>query len=365
MIKAVVNNEKTYQVSNWDARAFQGNLQITLKSTNLNKIKTDFKEVQMLEIYENDNLLAVYTSLDTFSEITYVGTVYDRITETFSECVRVTLTKANIAEQIQRLDEQINPVINPDSMDLTEYKNYKIGILKEQTSASIYSGSPVTLLDGSVEEFSFDHNDQIDLIALSNLAMLNPSLELPWHSNGNVCRTYSGYDIILIYQTLYMKLMREVTVYNAIHQLILGAQTKAEIDNYYYGCSLPQDVQDRVDLIISRMISTAAEILERFKPPVEEETVEPEPEEPTENSEVTEPENTEPENNEPEILEPTVTEPEESENTEIPQEPIDETSTDGDNQENEIIDNQDESEETPAEEPEENTEGESSDSAIE
>ena len=296
MIRAIINtNQEAYQVANWDAKAFQGNLQLTLKSTNLNKIKEDFTKIQSLEIYDNTNLLAVYTSLDTFSEIAYIGTVYDRITETFSECVRVTLTKTNIAEQVQRLDKQINPVINPDAMDLTEYKSYKIGILKEQTSSSIYSGSPVTLLDGSVEEFSFDHNDQIDLIALSNLAMLNPSLELPWHSNGNVCKTYSGYNIILIYQTLYMKLMREVTIYNAIHQLILGARSKEEIDNYYYGCTLPSDVQDRVDLIISRMISTAAEILERFRPPVEEDPVEPEPEEPIENSEVTEPDNNEPE----------------------------------------------------------------------
>ena len=159
MIKAIINNSSTYDVSNWDSQLFQGNLQLTIRSTDLNSIKNDFKRINLLEIKSDNNLLASYTSLDTFSEITYIGTVYDKLSESFGDCVRITLTKINIVDQVQRLDEQINPVIDPDNMNLEEYKSYKIGILKEQTSASIYSGDHVTLSDGSVEIFSFDHND--------------------------------------------------------------------------------------------------------------------------------------------------------------------------------------------------------------
>lgn len=287
MIVARINKESEYELANWNANEFQSSLQLTIKSTDLNQVRQDFYHIEILEVFQENYNVATYTSLDTFSEISYVGAIFDEYTKSFTECVKIQLTKTNIVDQVQRLDEQINPVIDTESMTLDEYKSYKIQILSATVSQCIYSGNSVVLHDGVIESFSFDDHDQIDLIALCHLAMMNPSLELPWHSNGNECRFYSGYDIIIIYETLYMKLMKEVTTYNAIHQLILKATSKEEVDKYYYGCTLPEEVQSRVDGMVSKMVATVMEILEKFKPKEDEEPSEETSEESEESEEST------------------------------------------------------------------------------
>ena len=268
MIFAKVNNTSTYEVANWDSQNFQGSLQLSIKTIDLAQVRRDFEHIEKLEILQDEYVIASYTSLDTFSEITFVGSLFDRETKSFSDCIRVTMTRTNIAEQIQRLDEQINPVIDLDSMTLAEYKQYKRKELSEATTAAIYAGDQVTLLDGTVETFSFDNNDQKNLIALSSIAMMDPEFELSWHSNGHLCRMYSGYDIINIYQTLFMKLIYETTVCNALNGLIHAAQTKEEVDQYYHGCELPADVQDHVANIMARMLDVVNRIKEKVMPPV-------------------------------------------------------------------------------------------------
>ena len=287
MIFVKINNSATYQVANWDSQNFQGSLQLTIKTIDLAQVRRDFEHIEKLEILQDEYVIASYTSLDTFSEITFVGTLFDKETQSFSDCIRVTMTRTNIVEQVQRLDEKINPVIDLDGMTLAEYKQYRRKELSEATTAAIYAGDQVTLLDGTVETFSFDNNDQKNLIALSSIAMMDPEFELSWHSNGHLCRMYSGYDIINIYQTLFMKLIYETTVCNALNGLIHSANTKEEVDQYYHGCELPADIQNHVANIMARMIDVVNRIKEKVMPvtPPEEET---EPDEP-ESNESTEP----------------------------------------------------------------------------
>lgn len=274
MIFAKVNSTSTYEVANWDSQNFQGSLQLTLKTVDLAKVRIDFEQVERLDILRDEYVIATYTSLDTFSEITFIGSLFDRETKSFADCIRVTMTRTNIAEQIQRLDEQINPIIDLDKMTLTEYKQYKRKELSEATTAAIYAGDQVTLLDGTVETFSFDNNDQKNLIALSSIAMMDPEFELSWHSNGHLCRMYSGYDIINIYQTLFMKLIYETTVCNALNGLIYSAQSKEEVDQYYHGCELSPEIQAHVANIMARMLDVVNRIKEKVMPviPTEEET---------------------------------------------------------------------------------------------
>lgn len=296
MITVKVNNSSIYQVANWDSQNFQSSLQITLKTIDLVQVRLDFEHIERLEIFQNDYAIASYSSLDTFSEITYIGTIFDQETKSFSDCIRLTLTRTNIAEQVQRLDNQINPVIDIEGMTLEEYKQYRRKELSEATTAAIYAGSQVTLTDGTVEMFSFDNNDQKNLIALSSIAMMDPEFELSWHSNGHLCRMYSGYDIINIYQTLFMKLVYETTVCNALNGLIHAATTKEEVDYYYYGCPLPETLQAHVANIMARMLDVVNRIKGKIMPPVEPDD-EPDDGQDPENPE---PVNPEPENSDPE-----------------------------------------------------------------
>ena len=266
ILTARINDKKTYKLVRWDNREFRDNLTLTIQSIDILDIKNTFSNINKIEIFQDDVMVAAYTSFDTFNGINYLGTTYVEGEQTFVDAMSVTLTKTNIIDQVNRLDEKINPVIDTTRMSLEEYKKYKLGQLSEACTSSIYQGDQVMLSDGTMESFSFNDKDQVDLQSLSSLAMMNPEIELTWHSNGNPCKFYPAVDIILIYQTLNMKLFREVTICNAINMLINTATTKEEVDQYYWGCELPAEDQERVSLLISRMAAIVEEIVRKFMP---------------------------------------------------------------------------------------------------
>lgn len=273
IITVRVNDTTTYSLVRWSALDFSANLTLYLQSVDLIGVKNTFEQVEKIEILQDDIVVAVYTEFDGLSQITYVGKEYVEGEKKFADCLSVSLTKANIVEQVRRLDEQINQVVDTESMTLAEYKQYKIKQASTACTNSIYAGDQVTLSDGTVETFTFDAYDQPDLLSLANLAMMDPTVELTWHSSGHPCRFYSGLDIIIIYETLNMKLFRETTIFNAINLLIQNAESKDEVDEYYWGCELPAEDQSRVNGLISRMQAIVIEIMNKFLPTIPEEDV--------------------------------------------------------------------------------------------
>lgn len=286
IITVRVNDSTTFPLVRWNALDFNANLTLYIQSIDLLGVRNAFENIEKIEILQDDALAATYTVFDGVSQISYMGKEFVEGEKKFADSLAVTLTRTNIVEQVQRLDQQINPVIDTDAMDLTEYKKYRIQQASAACAESIYSGDQVTLSDGHVETFTFDVYDQPDLLSLANLAMMDPKVELTWHSTGNPCKFYSGLDIIIIYQTLNMKLFRETTIFNAINLLIKNAQSKDEVDLYYWGCELPAAEAERVNGLISRMQAIVMEIMAKFMPVVPDDPTPSEetPEEPGENT---------------------------------------------------------------------------------
>ena len=209
--------------------------------------------------------MASFLNYDYFESISYSPFEED-INGNPVEAIVITLQKKDIYQMVESLSHKINPVIDYQSMGLEEYKQYRLKQVSDECTQDIYDGCDVTLSNGAVETFSFTEKDQTDLQALANLAMANPSLSLAWHSNGQPCRMYSGIDIIIIYQTLYMKLLYDTTVCNAINVLIRNAQTKEEVENYYWGCELPEESQENVDAILDNMTAIVNGIKAQYVP---------------------------------------------------------------------------------------------------
>lgn len=264
--KIVINNTYEFGLIKWNAQEFNQSLTLHIQSTDFSALKRAFETIERIDIIQDDAVVASYTYFDTFSQITYVGKSYVDSEKRFAESMDVTLTKSDIVAQVQRLDEQINPVIDLDNMTVDEYKAYKIQELSRQCTESIYSGDQVTLSDGTTETFTFDQYDQVDLTQLAQLAMMDPTIELTWHSSGNTCKFYSGVDIIKIYGTLNMKLFKETTIFNALNLLIQNAQSKDEVNNYYWGCDLPQEERGRVMDLILRMQVIISNIMDKIIP---------------------------------------------------------------------------------------------------
>lgn len=56
----------------------------------------------------------------------------------FVDVIEINLTKADLVNQVQKLDAKINPVINPDEMDLEEYKTYIHNQVSQSAQADIF-----------------------------------------------------------------------------------------------------------------------------------------------------------------------------------------------------------------------------------
>ena len=53
---------------------------------------------------------------------------------------------------------------------------------------------------------------------------------------------------------------------NAINVLIRNAQTKEEVENYYWGCELPEESQENVDAILDNMTAIVNGIKAQYVP---------------------------------------------------------------------------------------------------
>lgn len=263
--KVVIDNDKEFTLLRWNYVDFEVDWLLRVQTDDLPAVKNAFSSYNQLDFYRDDELIGSLTKFDSYQNISYVGLDYNANGD-IVECLGVTLSEADLGEKIKRIEEQINPTIDVTKASLSEYKEWQLQQVSKACTDDIYNGDDVTLSNGAVETFSFTEKDQTDLQALANLAMGNPSLSLAWHSNGQPCKMYSGIDIIIIYQTLYMKLLYDTTVCNAINVLIRNAQTKEEVENYYWGCELPEESQENVDAILDNMTAIVNGIKAQYVP---------------------------------------------------------------------------------------------------
>ena len=120
ILKVRLNSDDTkiYHLVSWDAANFSSGLTLTVQGNNLSKVSADFAEITKLEVYQDDMLVATYNNIDTYNEITFLKNEYVAGEQIFSDALRIHLTKTDIISQVQRIDEQLNPVIDVDAMTL-------------------------------------------------------------------------------------------------------------------------------------------------------------------------------------------------------------------------------------------------------
>ena len=292
IIKARINQNKVYNLVRWNALDFNANLTLIIQSVDLVDIRNTFEHVDKLEILQDDVLIATYTSLDTYSQITYLGKEYVEGEKTFSDAMSVTLTKTDIIDQVQRLDEQINPIVDPTTMSLAELKQYKLKQVSEACSETIYSGATIELDDGTQQHFEYNIHDQLNLDELFIISMIAPEVTLlPYHQSHDVCHFYTKAQIITIVVTLMLKKTREVTYCNQLTQYVRSIKDKDTLLEVEYGMELPEEYEAIVEQIMSNTIAQVQEFLSRIMPneqdeiePSDEPEVEPSDEPESENN---------------------------------------------------------------------------------
>lgn len=270
---AKVNGTHEYRLMDWTPQSFKSSPTLRLITSDYQSVKNDFTNIKQLEIYSGENLLATYSVFDTMASSASFNSQYYETENRFVDVIEISLIKNNLSEQVDKLNKQINKVVDIEEMSVDEYRDYILSQISESAQEDIYAGDVITLSDGTSGKFTYKMEDQANLtssIAIIDKLMAvqedSSLIQLPYHSSGQSCQFYSPIDIITIYFTLFMRSVKIQTYTNAINVLIKQAATKEEITKFTYGMELPEEVQENVNNIVATSMAVMQKLMESYQP---------------------------------------------------------------------------------------------------
>lgn len=268
-----VNGTHEYRLMDWTPQSFKSSPTLRLITSDYQSVKNDFTNIKQLEIYSGENLLATYSVFDTMASSASFNSQYYETENRFVDVIEISLIKNNLSEQVDKLNKQINKVVDIEEMSVDEYRDYILSQISESAQEDIYAGDVITLSDGTSGKFTYKMEDQANLtssIAIIDKLMAvqedSSLIQLPYHSSGQSCQFYSPIDIITIYFTLFMRSVKIQTYTNAINVLIKQATAKEEITKFTYGMELPEEAQENVNNIVATSMAVMQKLMESYQP---------------------------------------------------------------------------------------------------
>lgn len=252
IIKVRINKDKMYKLCDWSSLNFNANPVLKLQTDDLKDVKEAFTKISFIEVFQAGEVVMETTLYDTYSNISFSGKVYVPHENIFADCLEVTLQKSSLAEQVQKIQEKLDNVVDIESMTVDEYKEYVLKNISEKCQEDIYAGDYVDI-DGENQYFSYDLYDQINLKTLSDLVTMYPVItQVPYHaSNGGVCEMYSAADIRKVYITLMLRSLRILTYTNQLSCWVRTLNSKEELQDVTYGMDLVEPYATNMGEIVS------------------------------------------------------------------------------------------------------------------
>lgn len=285
IIKCRVNKDdnKMFRLVEFNAGYFNTDNKLKLITDDIRLVKNIFSNIESIEIFVNDNPITETTSYDSYSSISYLGTIWCEGEQTFVDCLEITLTKINLIDEVERIKNIVEPVIDIDSMSLNELKEYKKKQISLAGSEDIYAGSQVTFEDGTTKTYTFGTHDQQNLqVYLGLIGQATQEerelLAIPYHAIGEECTFYNYRQIVTIFFTLQLKLLDRYTRVNMLRLYIDTLMTTDQVKEITYETELPAEYEDRKAEIMAASIASIMELKKRYGI----DDVEPDPEEETE-----------------------------------------------------------------------------------
>jgi len=264
---AIINSINRFPLFNWDANFFRGMAQLHLATDDLTSVRNVFEHINLIEIAdEQDNFIASFTEYDSFSSILFSGYNYSSQLGSFANELVVTLTKTDLVKQVQRLNEQVNKIVDIDSMTLEEYKNWKINKFSEIGEQLIFAGTDVTLLNGVTKNFTYDMEDQSNLLNAIFIiqALGDLSISIPYHGHAEPCELYNARDILAVYFTLQFFSTRIQTEVNMRLNWVRSCVTKEEAMAIDFDTPLPIEWAERAEAIMGPALELAAQLQAQY-----------------------------------------------------------------------------------------------------
>lgn len=285
------DDNKTFRLVEFNASYFNSDGKLKLITDDIRTVKNMFSNLESVEVFINDNLVVETNSYDGYSSISYLGTIFCDYLNTFVDCLEVILTKVNLVDEVERIKNIVEPVIDIDSMSLNELKEYKKRQISLAGSEDIYAGDTVTFNDGTTEFHSFSSHDQQNLQTyLGLIGQADPDqrkhLVFPYHQVGGQCTFYTYDKIVTIFFTLQLKLLDRYTRVNMLRLWVDSLTTTDQVKEITYETELPEEYEARKAEIMAASIAGIMEMKKKYGLIDEDESSGDEEPEPTSDSEV-------------------------------------------------------------------------------
>lgn len=146
------------------------------------------------------------------------------------------------------------PEHQPYIPTIEEVRSQLLETISQSCQQTILNGIDVTLSDNTVEHFSLEEADQINLTTAYN-AVQSGAAGYPYHANNQLCKIYSAEDIIKIGNAATAFKLHQLTYCNHLMEWVRRANTVDELNSITYGAQLPEDLANHMQQILTSSAS--------------------------------------------------------------------------------------------------------------
>lgn len=261
ILKVCVNREYEFRLFTLQGVQYQDEISLKLLTGNFTEVKNAFSNIDIIEIYKDDNKIIEYTLYDSYASIVYSGEVYLKNENISYDCIEVILKRTSLAEQVRRIEETISNNIDIESMNVDEYRQYILEQISNDCRQDIYNGTSIEI-NGVEQNFSFKAEDQINLLQLYLMTKMYSTITaVPYHSDGHTCMFYTSEQIQKIYMTLITRLITITTYVNQLNLYAETLSTKDALSQLEYGMELPEQYASVVSMIVNETVSALGGIV--------------------------------------------------------------------------------------------------------
>lgn len=229
-VKLDSSDDKVFNLMQFNSMTFDMECKLVVCTDDLKTVKSAFTNFKTLDIYRDDVQIATYTCFNNYKEISLQQGLYNNTNGEWEDALIVSLTRANIVEQVQRLDEKVNQVVDINTLTLDEYKNY----LQEKNKTALAE----FLADQSVEfngkPYGVSEEDQnemaLNFMQYQALTTAGQQVTLEWHSKKSACETFTAEEFVQLTAMIKTFVYPYFQQMNVIKQQIFSSTSREELD---------------------------------------------------------------------------------------------------------------------------------------
>lgn len=229
-VKLDSSDDKVFNLMQFNSMTFDMECKLVVCTDDLKAVKSAFTNFKTLDIYRDDVQIATYTCFNNYKEISLQQGLYNNSNGEWEDALIVSLTRANIVEQVQRLDEKVNQVVDINTLTLDEYKNY----LQEKNKAALAEFLASQSVEFNGKPYGVSEEDQnemaLNFMQYQALTAAGQQVTLEWHSKKSACETFTAEEFVQLTAMIKAFVYPYFQQMNVIKQQIFSSTSREELD---------------------------------------------------------------------------------------------------------------------------------------